>query len=365
MWQKRGPGKRVIGLLLCALCSLFAATAAAHPAPFSYLDVRLTGGAVSGSLVLHDLDVAHELALDPPEALLSSDTLQLYRERITAVIVSRLVIRGDGQPLDLQVISLRPLPDRSAIEVIWRVDPLRAIGKLAVAGVLFPYDSSHQTFVSVYEGGALTRQEILTAAHPAVEFYTRSGQGVAGVVKTFTLSGIHHIAIGPDHILFVVGLLLLGGRVWRLLGIVSAFTVGHSVTLSLATLGMVHAPAQVVEPLIALSIVYVGADNLLVRPGGRDVRPWIALCFGLVHGFGFASVLRETGLPPRALGWSLFAFNLGVEIGQAAIVAIVASALVLLRRRNPRLAAQVATAGSVLVLCAGLFWFVQRVSSMW
>ena len=153
--------------------------------------------------------------------------------------------------------------------------------------------------------------------------YTGTRQGLWAVFTAFTASGIHHIAIGPDHILFIVGLLLLGGSIRRLLAIVTAFTLGHSVTLALATLQIVEPPARLIEPAIALSIVYVGADNLLVGQRGRDVRPWVALFFGLVHGFGFASVLRETGLPPRALGLSLFSFNLGVEIGQAAIVVAV------------------------------------------
>ncbi|MEO7272866.1 MAG: HupE/UreJ family protein, partial [Vicinamibacterales bacterium] len=152
-----------------------------------------------------------------------------------------------------------------------------------------------------------------------------------------------------------------GGSVRRLLGIVTAFTLGHSVTLALATLQLVEPPARIIEPAIALSIVYVGADNLLVGTRARDVRPWVALFFGLIHGFGFASVLRETGLPPRALGLSLFSFNLGVEIGQAAIVVTVASGLTFLRRQNAVLAARVVTAGSVCVLVAGGFWFVERV----
>jgi hypothetical protein len=109
-----------------------------------------------------------------------------------------------------------------------------------------------------------------------------------------------------------------------------------------------------------LSIVFVGADNL-VRGAGRDVRAWVALVFGLVHGFGFANVLREFGLPREALGWSLFSFNLGVEIGQIAIVAVVASALAFIRRRNDALGYRVAYAGSIIVIAAGAYWFVERV----
>ena len=125
-------------------------------------------------------------------------------------------------------------------------------------------------------------------------------------------------------------------------------------------LDVVRPPGNVVEPIIALSIIYVGADNLLVR-GGRDMRVWIAMVFGLIHGFGFASVLREMGLPTGALGWSLFSFNFGVEIGQVAVAVVVASALAWLRARNEKAGRQLAVAGSVGVIAAGTFWFVQRV----
>ena len=168
--------------------------------------------------------------------------------------------------------------------------------------------------------------------------------------------------IGPDHILFLVGLLLLGGTWRRLVLIVTSFTVGHTITLSLAALDIVTPPAWLIEPAIALSIVVVGADNLLQRKEkGRDLRAWVALVFGLVHGFGFANVLREFGLPQEALGWSLFSFNVGVELGQLAIVLVVASALALVRRRWPAADRWIVIGGSAVVIAAGTWWFAQRV----
>jgi hypothetical protein len=169
--------------------------------------------------------------------------------------------------------------------------------------------------------------------------------------------------------------MLLGGTIWRLATIVTAFTLGHSVTLSLAALDIVSPPASIVEPVIALSIVFVGADNLLVQrdrnqargaqpraaAAPRDIRGWIAGVFGLVHGFGFASVLKEFGLPLTALGWSLFSFNVGVEIGQLAIVVAVALALRAIHRRDPVLGRRLVVAGSVIVVAAGAYWFVERV----
>jgi len=175
------------------------------------------------------------------------------------------------------------------------------------------------------------------------------------------LEGIHHIFIGPDHILFIVGLLLLGGGIGRLLKIVTAFTIAHSLTLALATLHLVNPPSRFVEPAIALSIVAVGIENLIAAKRGRDWRAPLAFGFGFLHGFGFASVLAEFGLPRAALGWSLFSFNLGVEIGQACIVLAVTPVLAWLGARSPRAGVRVAAWGSACVIAAGSFWFVQRV----
>jgi hydrogenase/urease accessory protein HupE len=228
-----------------------------------------------------------------------------------------------------------------------------------VTASMFPYDANHQTFVNIYEGEALT-QAILDRGKAKFDYFAGTRQGVLAVVGRFLPEGIHHILIGPDHLLFLVGLLLLGGSIRELALVVTAFTVAHSITLSLAALNVVTPPARIIEPAIALSIVYVGADNLLVH-GGRDMRAWIAFAFGLIHGFGFANVLREMDLPSRALGWSLFSFNLGVEVGQLLVVAVVASAFAALRARSAAAGRRLVVAGSIVVVAAGTFWFVQRV----
>jgi hydrogenase/urease accessory protein HupE len=214
--------------------------------------------------------------------------------------------------------------------------------------------------VNVYENGELTRQVILNRFESRVDHVFGTRQGSIAVVRRFIPEGIHHILIGPDHLLFLVGLLLLGGSMRRLLLVVTSFTIAHSITLSLAALDIFTPPARIIEPAIALSIVYVGFDNLLVKEG-RDVRAWIAFAFGFIHGFGFANVLREMDLPRGALGWSLFSFNFGVEIGQMMVVLVVASALAALRSRSEKAGRQVAFAGSIIVIAAGVFWFVQRV----
>jgi hydrogenase/urease accessory protein HupE len=234
------------------------------------------------------------------------------------------------------------------------------VGRIAVQARLFPYDPQHQTFLNIYEGEALRSQSMMDASHPQFEYFSGTRQGVWAVIEKFVPAGIHHILIGPDHLLFLIGLLLLGGTLRQLTVVVTSFTIAHSITLTLAALNLVTPPARIIEPAIALSIVYVGFDNLLVR-GGRDMRAWIAFTFGFIHGFGFANVLREMELPRRALGWSLFSFNVGVEIGQLIVVVAVASALAALRSRSEALGQRLAFAGSVVVIVAGAFWFIQRV----
>ena len=348
-------------LLVVVSIFSFAPHAMAHPVPFSYLDVRIEPGAIELTLVAHMFDVAHELGVDPADRVLDGSVLGSKGDVLLTLLRSRLQIVAGGLPLtEAAWSSPEPLPDQQSVRWHARYLTTTAPGSLTVTATLFPYDPAHQTFVNFYEGGALTSQAILDRSHPQLEYFVGDRQGVLAVIRKFVPAGIHHILIGPDHLLFLVGLLLLGGSIRRLLLVVSAFTVAHSLTLSLAALNVVSPPARFIEPAIALSIVYVGVDNLMVGRG-RDVRAWIAFAFGFIHGFGFANVLREMNLPSRALGWSLFSFNLGVEIGQLLVVVIVASALMGLRSRNEAAGRRLAFAGSLVVILIGAFWFVQRI----
>jgi hypothetical protein len=333
-------------------------SAAAHAAPFSYLDLVFGERTITGTLVVHVLDAAHDLGITPPERLMEPAVAERSRETLASLLAPRLTLRSDRR-LTIDWTSLEVLRDAQALRLTFRV-PEPVIGALVIKTNLFPYDSVHQTFVNIYEDDLLRQQVIFNAESAERTYYRGTTQGAIAVMQTFIPSGVHHILIGPDHILFLIGLLLLGGSWLALVRIVTAFTIGHSITLSLAALNVYSPPPTLIEPAIALSIVFVGADNL-VRGDGRDLRAWAALVFGLVHGFGFAFVLREFGLPSEALGWSLFSFNLGVEIGQLAIVIAVASVLAAVRRRNAVLGSRITFAGSVIVIAAGAYWFVQRV----
>jgi hydrogenase/urease accessory protein HupE len=350
-------GIRAAAFVLALLC---ASQASAHPAPFSYLDIAFRGGNIEGSLTIHVIDIAHDLTVTPPERVLDPEFLTRERQRILDLITPRLTLATD-RPLAFQWGALLPMKEELALRLMYSI-PNQHPGSLVVDTNLFPYDPIHQTFINIYENTdpAPRQQVIFNATTEPHTYYLGTTQGAIEVMKTFIPSGTHHILIGPDHILFLVGLLLLGGSWMALIRIVTAFTIGHSITLSLAALNILSPPASIIEPAIALSIVFVGADNL-VRGDGRDLRAWVALTFGLVHGFGFANVLREFGLPREALGWSLFSFNLGVEIGQLAVVLAVASVLAAVRRRSELIGSRVAIAGSVVVIAAGTYWFVQRV----
>jgi hypothetical protein len=145
-----------------------------------------------------------------------------------------------------------------------------------------------------------------------------------------------------------------------LLWLVGAFTLAQSLSLAAAAFNVFSPSARFVDPAIALAIIYVGADNLMVR-GGPDVRGWIAAAFGFIHGFGFANVLKEMNLPRQALVWSVLSFNLGVALGQVIVVVAVATALATVRSRSESAGRRVAFAGSLVVIAAGTFWFIQRV----
>jgi hypothetical protein len=170
--------------------------------------------------------------------------------------------------------------------------------------------------------------------------------------------GVEHILTGYDHILFLFVLILGGGRLASLIGIVTAFTVAHSITLALAVLGVVVVPAQIVEPVIALSIAYVALENIFL--GRTPSHRWaVSFVFGLVHGFGFAGALLELGLPPSGIVNSLLFFNLGVEAGQAMIVAVLFPVLLWLGRFAWERRA--VTALSVAVFVAAMALVIERV----
>jgi hypothetical protein len=173
--------------------------------------------------------------------------------------------------------------------------------------------------------------------------------------------GVAHIVpYGADHILFVVSLCLLNQKLRPMLLQATAFTAAHTITLALSMKGLVIAPPAIVEPVIALSILFVAVENLLTS----ELKPWrlgLVFAFGLVHGLGFASALNEIGLPRNRFATSIAAFNIGVELGQIAVIATVFLLLTLPFRKRTWYTGQVVYPVSVLIACVALYWTVQRV----
>ena len=359
------------GALLSLALVIGASRADAHPAPFSFLDLLIDDTGVRGSLIVHDLDAAHDLGIEPADQLLDQTVAEGSRARLQDLLGQRLHLSADGSTRLIAWTSLEVVPERFGLKLSFTLGPRPA--RLDIEAVMFPYDPIHQTFVNIYEQGTLRQQNILTADDPSMRFFAGTTQGRWSVVRTFVASGIEHILIGPDHVLFLIGLLLPGGTIRRLALIVTAFTVGHSLTLSLAALDIVSPPGRIIEPLIALTIVVVGTDNLFVIAGstpggGRGALRGSARC---------ASAVRRVLRPHPRLRVCFGAEGIRPADRGAGLVARLfqhrcrnrpARDLSASRRRSWRWSpapgrrspVRLARWGSVGVILAGTYWFVDR-----
>ncbi len=353
---------RVLGVAATLFAiSLLALPARAHDVSYAHLELRWAGERVDLSLTVHPDDAALVLRVPMPEWFLEPEFLARAGPALADSLARRWSVRVDGSPLAWSWSQARPDPRGRGVLLTGTSSLPAPAASLEVHGPVFPEVPTHETFLTVYRGDRLLRQDVLTATHREARVYAAGTAGTFAVLRTFVPAGVHHIAIGPDHILFVLGLLLLGGGIRRLLGVVTAFTAAHSITLAVAALGWVRAPGRLVEPAIALSIVFVAFETLRSRGATRDLRGPLAFAFGLVHGFGFASVLAEFGLPREALGWSLAGFNVGVELGQAVIVLVAAPPLAWLARRSQSAHRRLVTTLAWAIAAAGGYWFVERV----
>jgi hypothetical protein len=209
-----------------------------------------------------------------------------------------------------------------------------------------------------------TIQAIARPSQPWVEI--AASQSRWEVMGTYVVEGIRHILFGADHLLFVLGLLLIVGSGWMLVKTITAFTVAHSITLAVATLGYANAPALPLNAAIALSILFLGPEIVRVWRGQTSFtirHPWVvAFAFGLLHGFGFATAMTSAGLPRQELPWALFSFNVGVELGQLGFVALVLAMVRSFRVLEVRWPRWVQALPGYTVGTLGAFWTIQRVA---
>jgi len=288
----------------------------------------------------------------------------LWRTPVLAGMRVPIVLKLPDDVKNLREPSVQELAD-SFLERRW-IDA----GPNGLAGQRIEFPGLQGTITDV-----LVRVEMLdgrswtTIVHPSQPWVEiTAAQTRMEVMGTFIVQGIRHILFGADHMLFVLGLLLIVKDRWMLLKTITAFTVAHSITLAIATLGYAQAPVLPLNAAIALSILFLGPEIVRSWRGETSFtirHPWVvAFAFGLLHGFGFASALTSAGLPKAELPVALLSFNVGVEIGQLSFVVLILlleRAFRILEVRWPRWAEALPgyTVGSL-----GAFWTVQRLAIM-
>ena len=294
-------------------------------------------------------------AIKPVLESLVSRSIKVYFGNELAEVRQAVAQQVDGQNIEVKIKYARGTASRLHL----------------VSGVIAELPFGHRQFLTVRtETGTVLAQSMLSAQDnsfsldvPSTEpTYNAASQG--NPFFLFLILGIEHILTGYDHLLFLFGLLVVCRDLRSILTVISCFTVAHSITLALAALDIVRLPGRVVEPLIAASIAYVGIENLL-RGGSPRWRWLITFVFGLVHGLGFADALREFGIGTPGVGifFPLVGFNLGVEVGQLSVAAIVLPMLWQLRRL-PIFVRRGVPVCSVLIALVGGYWMVERVAQV-
>jgi hypothetical protein len=371
-----GHGLRHGAIALAALLALACgAPASAHSLSVAHLDIE----AAPGATVLHvELDLAvRDLALGLPldadhDERVTWGELRAVRAPLEAMVLRGLRIRDAGGDCALrpEQLGLRRYDDGAYATVVLAARCRTGTALAVHYALLFDTDPQHRALVTMHRGDdattAIARADARDIALPA---------GHASPFAAFVREGVRHILSGYDHLAFLLSLLLPApllwlGRRWQpatgwrpvlshTVGLVTAFTVAHSITLTLAALGAVRPSTRLVEAGIALSVLLAALNNLWPV---ATRRLWLAAFgFGLVHGLGFAGALLETGLPRQARLAALLGFNVGVEAGQLAVVALVLPLLFALRR-SPRYPVFVLRGGSLLVVLLAGYWLVQRLA---
>lgn len=356
--------------LLCSFALLSAVLLTILGAPAASAHVRESTGYSTvrseGARVVYTLSLEYELlarAVDlGPEAGAATDdsarrqALQNARPALGRYLAERLTVSLDGARCAPELAGTSTEERNGAAYA--RLDlgfscPVESGEYRIHYDVFSPTDAvvdGHTNMVD-YSLGQTQGREVMDAGHRE---FLAGNSSPASAAGRFGVMGMEHLLTGPDHVLFVVALLLGAARPRQLVAVLSMFTLAHSLTLGAALLGLVHVPAQVVEPLIALSIAFVAVENLL----GARARMPVTFLFGLVHGLGFAGSLQIDGRVDGSLMLSLFSFNIGIEAAQLLLV-LVGFPLILLVRRT-RFSVPAVRGATISVAVIGLFWFVER-----
>ena len=366
----RLAGSRVVpGAILVFLFSLLPLQYAnAHDPGLSSLTIRQRTNSLEATLTLAVKDAAQVAEIDKDQdGIVTQAEFARSRSQLEAVVGKQVVITAAGKVGKNKSVHSR-LDENKNVEV--RLDFSAPIfSDLEIESKLISsLPLGHRQYLQVQNSrGEIIFEQLLSAVADRLTVEMSDAHSITAASEVarsfanFLSLGVKHILTGYDHLLFLFGLLLVARGFFSSLGIITSFTVAHSITLALATLHLVQIPSRIVEPLIAASIVFVGIENLL-RGDIPTARRVVAFGFGLIHGFGFASALREAGIGSGTGGivLPLFSFNLGVELGQI-MVAALALPIIWKLRENPMFIARWAPACSAAVVLLGSFWFVQRV----
>jgi hydrogenase/urease accessory protein HupE len=349
-------------VIFIAVWLLFAQNVYAHTNNSSgFSTIKMEGETVRYELQLDLLELNRVVDLrinpiHPPKNRDLGRVLERSKGKLQTYVNEKIKLYADGIPLKGQVKSVgaTTVQGRTYAVVIIDYEMESPSANLTVNyGVFFDdNDPSHVNYVKISMDG---KQREFVFSSSTREYHTGEATFLQKA-KQFLLLGLEHIFTGYDHILFVISLLFGAMTIRRLLSLITAFTVAHSVTLALATLEIIHLPAKLVESAIALSIVYVALQNIFT-PDSRH-RSWIAFGFGLIHGFGFAGILSEIRLDQGDMVTSLLFFNAGIELGQIVIVSLTFPMLMFIQKRfSPKWLVPVASTG---ILAIALVWFFQR-----
>ena len=366
----RLAGSRAVrGAILAVLFSLLPLQyAKAHDPGLSSLAIRQRTNGLEATLTLAVRDASQVAELDANhDGTVTQVEFARSRWQLEAAVGGEVLIAADSKVRKAQFIRSH-LDQNNNVEV--RLDfGATVFSSLEIQSkIIRSLPLGHRQYLEVQNSrGETTFEQLLSAAtdRATVEM-PRTNASMAGfeIVSSFTnflTLGVKHILTGYDHLLFLLGLLVVARGFFSSLSIITSFTIAHSITLAAATFNLAHIPSRIVEPLIAASIVYVGIENLL-RSDVPKARQLVTFGFGLIHGFGFASVLREMGIGAGTDGIALplLSFNVGVELGQI-MVAAVALPIIWKLRAKPVFIARWAPVCSAAVVLLGSFWYAERV----
>jgi hydrogenase/urease accessory protein HupE len=327
-------------------------------------------GLSSAEVVLNDkgVDISITFALQDTESFapmdndgdaeVSAEEREASKPEVAALIAKELEVTLNEQNVKPFAIENVTFDAQNNAHILFHYQPAATNLKMQLL-FLNKLPDGHKQVVTIKDAtGKNLSEKMLTQQDNVIELNLAAGES-SSMFKDFFVLGIEHILTGYDHLLFLFALLIVTHRFWSAFGIITFFTIAHSITLAIAGMNLLTIPSTIVEPLIAASIVYVGIENLIVKePKGRK---YLTFAFGLIHGFGFAAVLQEMNITSIETGIlvPLFSFNLGVETGQLMVTAI-SLPIIWWLHTKPLIEKYFVPVSSVVVCLAGGFWLIER-----